>query len=314
METQHAAPEQPGASEQRDLRHGKPRLVIFANRYAGTLSRLRQEKSIADYARDAGFEPEVIFTRSSAHLRRLLREQVVGKLERVAVAGGDGTIHHAVQELARTGVVLGVLPQGTANNFATALRLPRDLPSAFRVIADGEVREVDLGEVEGEYFTEGAGIGIFADTLALAACHQRTKSWVRTARVLARLLVLNKTYRITLEIDGRRYADEAFNVTVANSSVVGLNIPIAPQARLTDHTLDIVVINPLTRREMLAYFKAIRAQTHAQLPKVQMLKGREIRISTRSGAVVHVDDRAEKRTPVTIQSVQRGLRVMVDRL
>ncbi len=54
-------------------------------------------------------------------VRQLVREGV----EKVAVAGGDGTVSLAVQELAYSNKALGILPQGTFNNFATALRLPQ---------------------------------------------------------------------------------------------------------------------------------------------------------------------------------------------
>jgi YegS/Rv2252/BmrU family lipid kinase len=307
----------PAAAPAAQLRQNAPArrpVLVLANRYAGALSRLRQEKSFAEYARAAGLEPEVVYTRSGAHLRRILRQQVVGRRDLVAVAGGDGTIHQAVQELAGTGVALGILPQGTANNFATALRLPMDLPSAFRVIAEGEERAVDLGEAAGEYFTEGAGVGIFADTLKLAACHRRTKNVLRTVWVLLRLMLLNRHYRLTLAVDGVPYAEEAFSVTVANSFAVGLNIPIAPQARLTDAQLDVVVIGALERKEYWPYYRAIRSQTHVDLPKVHTMRGQEIVISARRRATVHVDDRPRGYTPVTIRVVPGALKVMVDRL
>src|SRR5687768_11972684 len=163
------------------------KLVIFANRYAGTLQRMRGQTPLEAYAREAGFDPEIVYTNSGIHLRRELRERLP-RLERIVVAGGDGTIHPAVQVLANTDEALGILPQGTANNFAGALRLPGDLPSAFRVIAEGEPRRVSLGDCAGEYFTESAGIGVFADTLALSNSAGRTKSVLRTLRVLLRLM------------------------------------------------------------------------------------------------------------------------------
>lgn len=292
-------------------RRGK--LVIFANRYAGTFQRMRGETPLEHYAREAGFEPEVVYTNSGIHLRRELRERL-DSLEQVAIAGGDGTIHSAVQVLVGSGVALGILPQGTANNFARALRLPGDLPSAFRVLAEGEARDVSVGDCSGEYFTEGAGVGIFADTLALSNSAGRTKSIARTLKVLLRLIVTNKPYKIQLTIDGERIVEEAFSVTVANAYAVGLNFPIAPHARLTDDVLDVVIINPLARGEWFKMFKAIRAQNHLDWPQVRVVRGREIHIDSRRPIRVHVDDRARKRTPVDIRIVPDALRVIVDRL
>lgn len=289
------------------------RLVVFANKYAGTLARVRGESPLDRFARDAGFEPEVIYTRSSTQLQRLLREKVAEGLERVAIAGGDGTIHAAVQVLAKTDTVLGILPQGTANNFATALRLPMDLPGAFRTLAEGEVLAVDLGEANGEYFTEGAGVGLFADALAIAGCG-RTKSILRTLKTLLQLLITNRQYRLTLVVDGVPYTEEVLNVVVANSFCIGYNFPIAPNARLTDARLDVVVIKALARREWIPYLKAIRAQAHLALPKVSEFKAREVEIRSRRSIAAHVDDRAWRRTPLKIRLHEQALKVMVDRL
>jgi diacylglycerol kinase (ATP) len=290
------------------------KLLIFANQYAGTLARVRGKTPLETYAREAGFVPELVYTRSGPHLRKALRERVIGKLSRVVIAGGDGTLHSAVQVLARSGVALGILPQGTANNFATALRLPRDLPSAFRVLAEGQERAVSLGEADGEYFTEAAGVGIFADTLAMAHCHRRTKNIWRTGRILLKLMLLNRPYRLALDLDGVRYREEAFSVTIANSFLVGRNIPIAPYARLTDEELDVVLIESLTRREMPLYYRAILAQNHIELPKVHSMRARQIQIHAGRPTAVHVDDRARKKTPVTVNVVPDGLKVIVDRI
>jgi diacylglycerol kinase (ATP) len=296
------------------------RLLIFANRYAGALSRGPQDRSLAQYAWEAGIEPEIVRTRHARHLQQLLRERVVGSVAKVAVAGGDGTIHAAVQVLAGTGVALGILPQGTANNFATALRLPMDLPSAFRVIAHGEAGDVDLGEcvcvppAQSEYFTEAAGVGLFADALTLSGSGRPTKSLLRTLAAVARLWLTNRRYRISIAVDGAQRTEEALMVTVANSFRLGAAIPIAPSARLTDGLLDVVILGPLTRAEMISYYKAIRAQSHTQLPKVQALKAREVRISARRPLGVHVDDRVRRRTPVTLRVASAALRVMVDRV
>jgi diacylglycerol kinase family enzyme len=209
---------------------------------------------------------------------------------------------------------MGILPLGTANNFATALRLPMDLPSAFRAIADGEERSVSLGIADGEYFTEAAGVGIFADALVLCGAGGATKSVTRTLRAVLHLWLAHRPLTLDLTVDGRRMQEKAVMVAVANSFRLGLALPIAPTARLTDEELDIVIMGPLTRREMILYYHAVRAQSHIQLPKVRLIRAREVRIDSPHALNVHVDDRVRKRTPVAMRIVPNGLRVMVDRL
>jgi diacylglycerol kinase (ATP) len=290
------------------------RIVIFANKHAGALSRDRGKSPFEQYALQAGLEPHIVFTRSASHFRQLLREQVVGKLDRVAIAGGDGTIHNAVQVLAGSGVTLGILPQGTANNFANALRLPMDLPSAFRVISEGEEREVDLGEADGEYFTEAAGVGLFADMLAITHARHDPRTWLPAGIHFLNTILSNRPRRLTVVVDGEPYVEDVLTVTVANSFAVGYNFPIAPFARVTDQQLDVVIINRLDRREVLQYYRAVRAQAHLELPKVRMMKADQVQITARHPMAVHVDDRARKRTPITLRVAPRALKVMVDRL
>jgi YegS/Rv2252/BmrU family lipid kinase len=290
------------------------RILIFANRYSGAFNRVARRAPLAHFAREAGLEPEIVRTQSSSQLYELLKERVVGKERKVAIAGGDGTVHTAAQALARTDVVMGILPLGTANNFATALRLPMDLPSAFRAIAAGEERAVSLGLADDEYFTEAAGVGIFADALVLSGAGGTTKSVLRTMRAVFHLFATHRPLTLDLTVDGRHSREKAVMVAVANSFRLGLALPIAPTARLTDEELDVVIMGPLTRREMILYYHAVRAQSHIQLPKVRLLRAREIRIDSPHSLNVHVDDRVRKRTPVTMQIVPDALRVMVDRL
>jgi diacylglycerol kinase (ATP) len=293
----------------------RPRsLLILANRSAGSLLQVGVSGALRGYARAAGFEPEVVNVLGAAHMQAVLREQVIGKRRLVAVAGGDGTIHDAIQLLAKSDVTLGILPQGTANNFATALRLPKDLPSAFRVLADGEERAVDLGEANGEYFAEAAGVGLFAEVLAITRAGHDLRTVLRGMRVVLGTLIANRPRRLTLVVDGERHQEEALNVTVANSFAVGYNLPIAPTARVTDSRLDVVVVGPLTRREMFTYYRAIRAQSHLELPKVHAYRARTVEISARHRTVVHLDDRVRWRTPITLRVVPGALKVLVDRL
>jgi diacylglycerol kinase (ATP) len=290
-------------------------LLILGNRKAGTLARHAPPgapSTLEACAREAGFAPEVVFTHSSAHLRQELRQRALGTERKVAIAGGDGTLHVAAQVLAESGVRLGIIPLGTANNFATALGIPTDLRAAFQVIACGTPLGIDLGVAEGEYFTEGAGVGVFAELLVVTGSQHGPQAMLRTLRALLRMFLVNRPQRLRLTIDGEPHVQDALTVTVANTAYVGYNFPIAPCARVTDGELDVVIIDPLLRREYAAYYRAIRAQAHLELPKVRVVRAREVRIEAARRAPVHVDDRPFKRTPVTVRVAPGALQVMVE--
>ena len=126
-------------------------------------------------SREIGLDADNIPSRSEDETSALVRYFVQQGAERVAVAGGDSTVALAAQELAHKEAALGIIPTGTANNFAAALRLPPDLPSALQVIRTGKVLAVDLGRVGERYFTESAGVGLLADALALLWAQNQQK-------------------------------------------------------------------------------------------------------------------------------------------
>ena len=81
----------------------------------------------------------------------------------VILGGGDGTLNAAARGLIATGLPMGVLPLGTANDFARSIGMPFDLDAAARVIVEGHTHNVDIGYVNGHPFLNVASVGLAAD-------------------------------------------------------------------------------------------------------------------------------------------------------
>jgi diacylglycerol kinase family enzyme len=79
----------------------------------------------------------------------------------VVAAGGDGTVSAVASALAGTGTPMGILPLGTLNHFARDLGIPGELAAAARVLAEGELRRVDVGEVNGRRFVNNSSVGLY---------------------------------------------------------------------------------------------------------------------------------------------------------
>ena len=287
--------------------------TILVNNKAGALHATAGVEQLREMASAIGLDAHVIGTESPEEMRATLKKLVAAGAERVAVSGGDGTVALAVQELAHAQTALGIIPQGTANNFAAALRLPQDLPSALGVLKDGVIREVDLGRIGDRFFTESAGVGLFADALALYGA-KANKNVARTFWAIGRVFFSARAHRLRLTVDGERVIERAVLCEVANTYRMAHALPVAPGAKITDGLLDVVVLGDLSPCELIPYYRAFRAQLHATLPKVHTFKAREVRIETRHTLNVHCDDKPIGTTPVTITAAPRALKVLVDRL
>jgi len=287
--------------------------TILVNGRAGAPQPRARAQQLEHLVATLGYRAEILPTHSEGEMLGHLRGLVRAGAPRVAIAGGDGTVARAVTELAFKSTALAILPLGTFNNFAAALNIPRDLHAALRLLWEGTVSEVDLGEVGGSYFTEAAGSGLFADFVALNGTDGRKRP-LRALYAAARTLLANRAYPMRLEIDGKPYAGHLSLLMVANSYRVGMALPVASGARMTDGNLNVVLVEALTRRELLPYARATAAQMLQTLPKVHVMTAREVRLKAPQGTRVHCDDRLLLRSPVIFSARPKALKVLVPKL
>lgn len=138
-------------------------------------------------------------------LRRACREH--GEPGIVFAAGGDGTLNVVAQAAIDAGWTLGILPLGTFNYFARDLGLPLDAEAALRAALDGEVRHVHTGRINGQLFLNNASFGLYRQLLEQREKMKQRLGRYRIVAVLAAvqtLLRFERSYRLELEIDGRR--------------------------------------------------------------------------------------------------------------
>jgi len=129
----------------------------------------------------------------------------------VVMAGGDGTVSAGAGGLAGTGKPMGVLPLGTLNHFARDLGIPTLLEDAVRTVAEGIVREVDVGEANDRVFVNNSSLGLYPAAVALRdawMAQQSMRKWVAMGRAALDTLRRFPVVRLTL-----RLPEGSLNVT-----------------------------------------------------------------------------------------------------
>src|SRR5215207_3261815 len=154
-------------------------------------------------------------------------EAVVSGVERVVVAGGDGSIAPVAAAAGAAGIPVAVVPAGTANDFARRMELPDELSAACELAARGtRLRELELGWLNREHpFVNVASAGLPAPAA------RRAGSWKRLLGPLAYAVgavaagVTAKPLTCLVDCDGRElFAGEAWQVTVAASGAFGAGV------------------------------------------------------------------------------------------
>ncbi|GGV82661.1 YegS/Rv2252/BmrU family lipid kinase [Streptomyces massasporeus] len=269
---------------------------------------------VARLLREAGAELETEYSRSLAHARELARH--AGERGRVVLAvGGDGITGSIGGALSGTGALFGMVPAGRGNDFARALGLPGDPEGVARVLLHGTPRAVDTIEVTSSVHAGTVVLGsVYAGVDALANLHANRSRLLRgSASYYAGALRAISTwrpvgYRIT--VDGQEHTCTGYTVVAANSSYYGSARRIAPEARLDDGLLDVVMIRDAPRRLFFALMKELDTGAHIHRPQVRVLRGREIRIEADRDLPYGADGEIEAALPVTARVLPGALRVL----
>ncbi len=272
-------------------------LPLLYNPRAGRGAAPRRIGAIVSIFESAGLDVSLCASSAAGDIERLARQLSDAGTRRLLVAGGDGSIHEAVNGLlaSDTPAALGVLALGTGNDFAKANTIPLEPESAATLLADRissgiEPRAVDAGRLNGRFFANGAGIGFDAEVSVTAAAMRRPAG--RVVYLLALLKVLARgiaTPRVSLEVDGETIAGQ---ITLAAFNVgpwTGGLFPIAPMAKNDDGRLDLVYADALDRRRLLALLPGLLKGRHIGRPGVHHRSVVRCRLRAEEALPSHLD-------------------------
>lgn len=263
-------------------------------------------------AEGIGFDPRP--TERAGHATKLARQAAAEGRELVIAAGGDGTVNEVAQGLANSQTVLGLMPLGSVMNVARTLWVPRDLAGAARTIAEGKVLAMDMGRIGDRFFLEAAGTGLDAGLFGYFERLESGGNPLRTARAALRFLRQLGSPRIRLEYDDGWLETRAPMVSIANGPYVGAAYAIAPEARIDDGLLDVVVFRHTAIPRVLLHLALIAGGRPLPPPaESRTLRVRWLQVSKRRGRPlpVHADGDPVGVTPARFEIAPGALRVLV---
>jgi YegS/Rv2252/BmrU family lipid kinase len=286
--------------------------VIFNPVACGERARWRLHR-LRGLAGGATFLP----TLEAGHATELAEQAARDGFATVVAAGGDGTINEVVNGLMRvpaeTRPRLGIAPMGTANVYARELGLPLSVDAAWRVIAAGRERRVDVGVAQAgdskrRHFAAVAGAGF--DAMAIASLDLRLKkriNWIAYVisgfRTVARGLP-----RMTVTADGRRC--EGCFVFIGNSRLYGGPYRMFPEARLDDGMLEVCVFEGGRVADVLRYLPRVLTASHPKLSDAHYFKARQVRVESTQPTPTELDGELWGNCPAEFSVEPGALRVL----
>lgn len=289
-------------------RHGST-----GRRWAGIEASLRRELG----------ELDVRHTSGPRDAERIARSAAGSGVERIVIAGGDGTVSEVVTGVLGAGlgeyVELGLLPLGTGGDLARTMGVPSGIDEAVAALAAGGTRRVDAGRVTfrgrdekeaSSYFLNVASFGVsgLVDEL-VTRVPQSLGGTVAFALASIRAIVQYRFGDVSIRIDGEPIYDGPVALAAAgNGRYFGGGMKVAPEARPDDGELDFVLVRAMSRLRLLANFPKLYAGTHVQHAVASAHRGRRIEVDGVPGEIwLDIDGEPLGTLPALIEVVPAAL-------
>ncbi len=290
-----------------------------------------------------GWHCELRPSENPEHVRQLTEQAVATGVDAVLIAGGDGTIHHAVQVLANSDIPLGIIPCGRGNDLVRALGIPLDAEAAAEVIARQHLKAIDLGQVMAakgktsderqaettepfaplavpspvprpspRFFCGIVTCGFDSEVADFAHRHRQIPGgWVGYFGAALLLLARYRFKTVRVRGDGWAFEGETLLVATANCPAYGGGMWIAPTAQLDDGLLHVCIVRATSKWRILRLLPTVFSGEHVREPEVSLHPAKQVHLDSDEPIPLFADGEPVGTTPATVTVVPNALRVFV---
>jgi YegS/Rv2252/BmrU family lipid kinase len=294
----------------------KPTSIHFiVNPISGNGNNLITHKLVSGVFNFDEFKVKIKQTQKSKHAKELALKSIKEGADVIVACGGDGTVNEIASSLVGSNVKLGIVPMGSGNGLASALKIPKSISGALNVIKNSNSTQIDVGEINKHYFFSNTGIGFDANVINN---YSKTKQRRLGSYLKASLLTFfnnppSLSVKITTESKSLRL--KPFMVFVSNSNEMGYDISLTPKASIQDGMLDAIIVEPLNKLEIIYFGFLLLIKRPQSFKKAHyfLTKNLEITNLEKGGVLAQIDGESVqiKANQINIQIKQAALSVVV---
>jgi diacylglycerol kinase (ATP) len=294
-------------------------VLVFVNSSAGAGRARAYLSPIRGLFESLDIQAQFVTTRSAEELESSARDSISQGQRVLFALGGDGTFQALANAAFETNALLGVLPVGGGNDFAAALGLHNDPMKAAEAVLRGIPRQVDLvrartAEGKTRLYVGGGGVGLDAEAARYASgAYRRFPGRFRYIASALRALVGYVPLDVQIEFPGSDLASVSAKALLAaalNTPTYGAGLRLAPDARLDDGSLDVVLIENLSALAVLKLLPRLARSGELRTSHVKRWRVQRLRLTTDRPSLFHGDGEILGQTPMEIEVVPRAIRVL----
>ncbi len=256
---------------------------------------------------------EVRVTSEKGDARRLVAE--TGEVDLLIAAGGDGTLNEVIHglmdlsDIARP--VLGLVPLGTANDFATSCGIPHDPEQALALCMEGKEVPVDVGKANEHWFLNAASIGFGAEITATTPPELKRVLGPAAYTVMGAILATNlHHYQGSLILPDREVIGRGPVAIVGNGRQAGGGVQVTPRACIDDGLLDVLVVREIPALALLTAARELQ-ELSPDGEYISYWQTPWAEVHTEEEIPVNLDGEPMQFSSVRYEAVPRAIRLIV---
>lgn len=231
----------------------------------------------------------------------------------IITSGGDGTLNHVINAMMKNNIdiPIGILPSGTANDFANHLNIPMHTSEACDVIVNNKIAEFDLGKINDRYFINVAAGGLLTDVSQKIDTNLKS-TLGKMAYYLKGIEQIPNFRPIPIRVnhDGETIREMIYLFVILNGSSAG-GFRLAPDATASDGLLNFVAIKACNIVELFNLFISMLRGEHLDNNNVIYLKGKKFIIECNENVETDIDGETGPRFPMYISISNKKLKVFI---
>lgn len=264
----------------------------------------------------AGFETSCHATTSEGDATNAAREAVSRGFDIVVAVGGDGTLNEVVAGVSEfeKRPKIGLIPMGTTNDFARAVRIPRDINSAVDIILQGDSIPVDVGLANDRHFINIAGGGRITELTYEVPSKLKTvigqlAYYLKGIEMLPSI----KPTKMRIEYDGQVFDDEAMMFLIGLTNSVGGFEKLAPDSRINDGYFSVFILKKCNIAEFIRLVTLAVRGEHLKDPHLIHVKAKEVKVYSDEDSEIqlNLDGEYGGDSPAVFKNLKRHIELFV---
>lgn len=292
----------------------RQKVLLFYNPYSGNgVFKNNLDKIIEKFQQE---QLQIIPVRAAREhgLELALEQMEPSEYKQIIVAGGDGTINIIINAMMKYGIKLplAIFPVGTANDFASYLKIPADIDSMVDVALHGKQEAIDLGKCNDRYFINVAALGNLVDVSQktdpnLKNTLGKFAYYIKGASEIVKL----KTLNMKLITPEKTYKEKMMFMMVMNGVTAGGFKNLSPQSSVQDGLLNVILFRKVAIPKIVPlFFKVIRGE-HMEDKNILTFTTSQLRVESKDEIPTDVDGEHGEKLPLDFSVIRGGIEMII---